>query len=141
MKKVVILVVVLIIAGVGAYFIVNRDESNDTATPVASEPAGSVDEPESGALEMESAVITYDGNTFSPSELTVKTGTVVTVKNGSSQTLDFASDDHPTHRINSELNVGEIEPGQTATFTAKAGTWGYHDHLNDSATGTLTVED
>jgi len=84
--------------------------------------------------------ITYSDDGFSPADLAVKEGTKITIKNDSSRTLDFASDDHPTHLTNSELNVGLIEPGASKNFTPSKGTWGFHDHLNASATGQIVVE-
>lgn len=108
-----------------------RQETNttdDTSTQESEEPAAA-----------DSAVITYSDDGFSPDSITIEEGQTIIVKNGSSDTLDFASDDHPTHQTNSELNVGLIEPGEAKSFKPSKGSWGYHDHLNASATGSITV--
>lgn len=143
MKKAVIGIIGVLVLAIGAYALFGmKDDSSSSSVGTDSDMTVQEDmstvAPDPAA---DSAVITYTDSGFNPETLTVKTGTVVTVKNDTSRTLDFASDDHPTHRINSELNVGEIDSGESATFTAKAGTWGFHDHLNDDATGVLTVED
>lgn len=88
-----------------------------------------------------STTITYDGEQFSPAAITVPVGSTITVINNSSDEIDFASDPHPTHTANTELNTGMVAPGERRSFTVnQKGTWGYHDHLNASRQGTITVE-
>lgn len=88
-----------------------------------------------------SAVITFDGTSFSPSSLTIKTGESVTVKNTSSSTVQVNSDPHPTHTFFPDLNVGAISPDSNDSFTvSKVGTYTYHNHLNASQKGTIVVE-
>lgn len=90
--------------------------------------------------ESANATITFTNDGFTPNKLTVKTGTVVTVKNQSSNRVQFSSDDHPTHREDPEINMKTLAPGESGTFTAKTvGTHGFHDHIDDSKTGTLVV--
>lgn len=85
--------------------------------------------------------ITYSGTEFTPATATIQTGETVEIVNESTNVLYFASDQHPTHQDNSELNVGDIQPGSSATLTITApGTWGYHDHYNASAGGEIIVE-
>lgn len=85
--------------------------------------------------------ITYDGNTFSLSSSTVKSGGTVKVTNSSTKNLEFDSDPHPAHTNNTELNAGGIQPGKSVVFTLeKKGKWGFHNHLNASQKGELTVE-
>lgn len=86
------------------------------------------------------ATITFTGNGFSPSNITVKKWTVVTVINESDTEVQFSSDNHPTHRENPEMNLAVLAPGEKATFSAgTVGTHGFHDHIDDSKTGTLVV--
>lgn len=88
----------------------------------------------------ERMTITFRDSGFEPRELTVKRGTVITVKNESSTRVQFSSDDHPTHRDNSEMNLDVLSPGEAGSYTASTvGTWGYHDHIDDSKTGEITV--
>ncbi len=147
-KKVIIGIgVVAILAAIlVAVFALNQDanapasEVTDTQTNEGTEPeeasAGSSEE-EAGA---QNATITFTNNGFSPNNLTVKKGAIITIKNDSSTQVQFSSDDHPTHRLNTEMNVRVLAPGESATFTAETvGTHGFHDHIDDRHVGMLTV--
>lgn len=136
-----IIATVLVIAG---FIIIGKkdnapDQNTATSPPAASEQSAdasnTADQPPAAA-----AVITYNGSLFSPSQVTVNKGDTITVKNESSTTVDFESDVHPIHTDNPELNVGGIAPGQSKSFTVNTvGSWGYHNHLNTSQTGTIVV--
>lgn len=125
-KIILAVVLVAVIAG-GALVLSGGKEKNKT---VSSDGDQSV-----------SATITYDNNGFSPATVTVTSGASVRITNNSSEDLNPSSDPHPIHTKNSELNIGDIEPGQSKTFmlTAK-GTWGYHNHYNSGKRGTIIVE-
>lgn len=85
-------------------------------------------------------LITYSDSGFSPSTLGVKSGDSLTIKNSSSSSVQIQSNPHPIHTDNEELNVGEIAPGQSKSFTpSKVGSWGYHNHLDPTQTGTIVV--
>ena len=87
------------------------------------------------------ATITYTDAGFSPAQTTVPAGSTVEVVNESAATLELASDPHPAHTDNPDLNVGNVAPGTTAVFIVnEVGTWGYHDHLNPGNTGQITIE-
>lgn len=130
MKKIVIIAVAVLLVAGGAFILTNKSDdktATETSPSVVSDASG--------------AVITYNDNGFTPSSSTVSSGTTVTIKNDSSSSLQFSSDDHPTHTKNPELNAATIEPGQTQTITVtKKGTNGYHNHLDASDTGTIIVQ-
>lgn len=109
----------------------NRDSDNQNVNP---------DEPVSSEQSDQSATIVFTDKGFEPSKLSVKVGATVTVKNNSSEDVQFSSDDHPTHKLNQGMNLRVLAPGESAMFiTNQAGNWGFHDHINDSFTGTITV--
>lgn len=86
--------------------------------------------------------IVFTDNGFEQSSYTVKKGQTVTVENQSSNELEFASDEHPTHRQQPELNIAPTAPGASTNFTpTKTGTWGFHDHIRSQFTGKLIVTD
>ncbi|HYH36222.1 MAG TPA: cupredoxin domain-containing protein, partial [Candidatus Saccharimonadales bacterium] len=115
------------------------DPTTDTTTSQANTTGPGADE--SGAEEQGAATITYTDDGFSPAKITVKTGTTVTIRNESSNALQFDSDPHPAHTDNEELNINNVPTGGSETFTVKrTGTFGYHNHLNASDTGTIVVE-
>ena len=87
------------------------------------------------------ATITYSDDGFSPSKVTVKSGDTIAIKNASAHDMQFDSDPHPVHTTNPELNLDTVSPGKTMIFTAHTkGTFGYHNHLNPSDTGTIVVQ-
>jgi len=136
-KKVIITTIVVVVVALGIWWLVIANSPNSNQS--TSETTGQEETSQQPAENQEAAVtITYDGNEFAPASVTVKVGDVVKIINNSENVLYFASDEHPTHLDNSELNVGDIEPGSIATFTvSSAGTWGYHDHYNASADGEI----
>lgn len=109
---------------------------NQTSTP------GTTNQPSSSSNnEQAVATITYDGSSFSPSSVTVKSGDKVRVVNNSQDMLQFESNPHPVHTDDPDLNVGSVDPGQSQTFTvSQKGTFGYHNHLNPSQGGNITIQ-
>lgn len=126
-KSTIIIVVVLVALGLGVAALMMREDKSTTQTTGVEEPVA--------------ATITYTDDGFSPASVTVAAGTTVSVENSSSGELQFSSDDHPTHKDNPELNQAAIPSGDTLNFVVnEPGTWGYHDHLNPTKTGTIVVE-
>ncbi|OGD87392.1 hypothetical protein A2870_01450 [Candidatus Curtissbacteria bacterium RIFCSPHIGHO2_01_FULL_41_11] len=92
----------------------------------------------------DAVTITLDESGFSPATSNVNSDGSVTWTNSSEKNGGIASDPHPTHTSNQELTDGQfvlnLAPGASATVTVtKKGTWGFHDHLNPSAKGSVTV--
>ena len=86
-------------------------------------------------------VVTWDGGGFSPSELKIKAGGMVTVSNTAVTAVQLNSDPHPTHTLFPELNLGAIPAGASKSFKMdQAGTFTYHNHLSPSQKGTIVVE-
>jgi plastocyanin len=144
MQKVIIGLVVLALIATGA-FLITRDSgeeetSNNAGTTNTASPEPAT-EPQPAEEPQGEATISFNGSEFDPDPLTVPEGTTVTVTNNSSQTIQFDSDPHPQHTDNTELNIETISPGESNTFVANTvGTFGYHNHLNPSQTGTIIVE-
>ena len=138
MKAVLLAIAAVIIIGGGAYLALHNSSST-TQTPApthASSSSSKTATPPSAADTM-----AYDGTQFSPASLTVKAGSQVTIKNSSSQALQLQSNPHPAHTDDTDLNVGLVAAGQSKTFTVtKTGTFGYHNHLDPSIQGKITVE-
>jgi len=112
----------------------NDQDSQDLSIPDKEEAdAQSADE---SLLE-----VVYNGTAFVPSSLTIKPGTIVTFKNTGTDLMWVASDPHPLHTDNSEFDAKRgyaTSEDYAFTFTA-AGSYGFHNHLNPSATGLITV--
>lgn len=133
MKAFIVVLVAVIVLG-GGYLLFHK-------SPAPAKAPNQTQTQSSGSTQSLPNTITFNGNQFSPATLVVKSGTMVTIKNASSQELDFDSDPHPVHTDDTDLNVGIVTPGKSATFTAtKIGAFGYHDHLDPSIHGKITIQ-
>lgn len=106
-----------------------------------------VDNADTGATSDDMAaeadhVVTYEGNQFQPSQITVQVGDMVAFTNESEQDVWPASDVHPQHTELPGFDaMGSVAPGETYTYTfEEVGEWGYHDHLSETTTGVVIVE-
>lgn len=143
-----LIVALLVIAG-GAFLVMKKNDKKTPATTTTQTTQTSQNESNTtnssntsqNATDSAATTITYTDSGFSPDTITVKSGDRVTIKNTSSENLEFDSDPHPAHTNNKELNVGAVGPAESMTFTVtKKGTFGYHNHLSPSKTGTIIVE-
>lgn len=148
MKTVIIVVIAILVIAGGAFALTRKSDNNKTTSSTTSSSSeqpqstnSSSNSSTSSTDQNNASTITYGDNGFSPSSIKVKSGTTVTIKNGSSSLLQFDSNPHPDHTDNVELNVGTISPGQSKTFVVtRKGTFGYHNHLAAGDTGKITVE-
>jgi plastocyanin len=146
-----IVVVILAVAGVAVARKSNHTttaptaNSSDKTTPSSSNTSAtnsSTQQSTTGSSTTgQTATITYSDSGFSPATITVKAGTTVTVKNTSSHAVQFDSDPHPSHTDDTDLNAGLIQAGASQSFMVdKKGNYGYHNHLNESETGSIVVQ-
>lgn len=147
--KAVLGAVILVIIVGGVFFAVasNKADSsagqNTTSQPASTSTSPAQKQPVTSTPDTATVAgtISYNGSSFSPSSLTVKVGDTIKIANQSSTALSFNSNPHPVHTDEPELNVGAIDAGQSKTFkVTKLGSWGYHNHLNPSQTGTIVVQ-
>lgn len=102
-------------------------------------------------VEGENIVIYTDAG-FDPKEIVIVAGKTVTFVNRSTRPFSVASNVHPTHTLYPESSdsdclgstfdaCGGVPSGSTWSFTfTKVGTWGFHDHLNPTRTGSVVVK-
>lgn len=135
--------IIIGLAGLVVYVMSNQQaQPSDQNAPQSGAVRQSGDEetpaPTSG--QNESVTISFTDQGFSPRSITVKQGTTVVIKNDSSRDVQFSSDDHPAHRDNPEMNLSPLAPGESSSYFANTvGTWGFHDHIDESQTGSVTV--
>ncbi|MCH7883578.1 hypothetical protein IIA95_04190, partial [Patescibacteria group bacterium] len=86
-------------------------------------------------------IVELRDNGFYPSELLVKTGDTVTFITKRGKEFWPASNPHPIHDYLSAFDPGRpVPPGKEWSYTFQApGTWRYHDHLEVSSRGEITV--
>jgi plastocyanin len=140
------IVLIIVVAGAGALVLRNNknsssSSSNSTHSTTSKTSNNQSTDETSNSPAAEAVTITYSDNGFSPSTVIVKSGGKVTVKNTSSELVQFDSDPHPVHTDDTELNIGTVQPGDSQTITVTTtGSHGYHNHLNPSMTGTIVVK-
>ena len=150
--KVIVLAGVLLVAIGAAIYVVVFDKKETASTDTTNSSQGTNGNIATEQQKTEgttspktnqevAATITYSNNGFSPTEISVEANQTIKIVNQSSAILDFSSDPHPTHTNNPELNVGDVSPGESATFTiSKTGNWGYHNHHAPNHHGTIIVK-
>lgn len=165
MKQGIIAAVVIVVLAIGGFVLMSQsNDTNDNADPNSSSsvtptrtsntnddeddamttPTATATPEQSGGTgtdDTASALITYGSGGFSQSTVTVKSGSKITITNNATKDAEPASDPHPQHTDNPELNFGDIEPGGSKTVTVtKTGTWGLHDHNDASKKMTIIVQ-
>lgn len=137
---------IILLLLVGAVFILNSDnktssvntsaEENQAQTEVSRVPSVS---PTQTALEETKVTLTSDG--FSPKSITIKKGSKVVWTNSSGKVATVDSAPHPVHTSYPPLNLGSFNDGDSLELSfPDPGSYKYHDHLNASHGGTITVE-
>lgn len=164
-----IVAVVIIIGGIALYSSGNTQSKPSYATPTtgtetqATAPAtagtkASNSEPgtQTGASVPKTVTVTYDGSSYSPSVVNIRTGDTVAFVDASANPMWVASGVHPTHTLydgsdtSAHCAADYAGPApfdecgaSTATYTftfTEAGTHPYHNHVNAAATGKVVVE-
>ncbi|PIR83723.1 hypothetical protein COU18_03550 [Candidatus Kaiserbacteria bacterium CG10_big_fil_rev_8_21_14_0_10_51_14] len=163
MKNLWIALLIVVVLG-GGYMLWQSSAQPDTETPSgemnngeSSSAAGNetgVNVEVDGSVSTTSmvATVTYDGKTFSPGAVTIKKGGTVTWNNEGTAEMWVASAQHPNHTTysgtsrtahcpdTSKTAFDQCAGGNNYTFKFdKVGTWNYHDHLNATAFGSVTV--
>lgn len=104
-----------------------------------------------------STVIHMHDKTYEPSEVTILQGETVIFENVSTKARWPASNIHPTHTVYPGSDIKDcwseeekvmfdacrgLAPGESFRFTfTKVGSWRFHDHLDSTIVGEITVEE
>ncbi len=133
MSKIWLVIVIVLVVAVGIWFFAKNRSNPTLEGPVTTE-----EQQEPNAFVNE---VSATSNNFNPATIIVKRETTVTwTVNGG--TVQVASNPHPAHTGLSGFESDELQAGATYSFTFdKVGSFGYHNHLNPSAIGTVNVED
>jgi plastocyanin len=132
MKKIIFLVLLLIVILSGcSYGAVNNANPSQVGNPAAV----------SGKSGGNIVNIEIKNFSFSPAEITIKSGDTVKWTNQDEAPHLVASDPHPTHTDLPGLESKSLAKGDSYEFTfEKTGTYGYHCHLHPSMKGKIVVE-
>ena len=139
-------ILVLVLLGLG-YTLTQRGNLSQTSLPTPPQAPAEVTIPEaippetSPTATVSATIVKITQSGFSPKTVTIKVGEAVTWMNDDSAVHTVNSAVHPTHQVYPPLNLGNIQAGGKLSLTfPEAGTYKYHDHLNPSLTGSVTVE-
>lgn len=157
-KNLLIAIVVIALIALGAYAFSTReaaapsDEQSMEQSATTSE--SSINEEDGGPAF---TVITLTDNGFSPSSVTIAVGETVRFINDSSRGMWIGADEHPTHteydgtstreHCSNGMSTGgsfdqctSVANGEFWDYTfTKSGTFGFHNHVGASHTGTVIV--
>lgn len=136
-------ILALVVLGLGYTFYQRAKLSVSPYNPTTVEvsPASPSAAETSPSATVAGVVVKVSATGFSPKEVKIKVGEVVTWMNDDTAMHNVSSAPHPTHTAYSPLNLGNIPAGSKVSLTfPTAGTYKYHDHLNPSLTGSVTVE-
>ncbi len=91
---------------------------------------------------MPGVAVTMSSSGFSPQDVTVSPGQQITWVNKDADPHQVASDPHPTHTSYPPLNtIGLLNSGDKKSLSfPDPGVYKYHDHLNPSFKGSVTVK-
>ena len=138
-----IVIIALILAG---WYFTQSQKPQPTAPATQVQPettlaTTSASSSETEEMKQNKTVVNITSSGFSPANITINAGGSVIWRNGNSANHNVSSAPHPIHTTYSPLNLGVIKPGESKSLTfPTAGTYKYHDHLNPSLTGSVTVE-
>ena len=133
-----VVIVVLILAG---WYLMRPKGTTTPEVSQSTPPAATESANASPSAMMAEKKVTISSTGFLPKSITIKAGESVTWTNNDSANHTVNSDPHPTHTLYPFLNLGLIKPGAEKSVTvSETGSYTYHDHLNPSLTGSITVE-
>ncbi len=155
--KILIIAVVVIVLGIGAYVVLGGPAAEPVLAPEYTSTQEETPIPvdiDGGIGSTPAATVTLTNEGFSPATVTVNVGDTVRFVNQSTKTMWVGADVHPSHADYDGTTRQEHCPtggsfdqctgsgsGTTWEFTFdKAGTFGYHNHLGASDTGTVIVK-
>ena len=166
MSKTITTIILVIIIIIGAFFIFGKkeleapesyqsedvggteeDTSNNSSTSGSANTGGTSGSTgqtdgsgNTDGVIMQKTVV-YDGSRFIPATLEISLGETVRFVNQGSNLMWVASNPHPMHTGLSSFDERNGVPnGGSYEYTfAEEGTFGYHNHLNPSAKGQVTV--
>ncbi len=159
-KSIIWIVVAVVVLGLLGWFVFGNPAPANAPTESNTEsnvPSATSPKTSDQAPAPKTVTVTYSDSGFSPALIELSAGDTVKFVNASSRNMWVGANQHPTHGeydgstrsahciagYDGPAPFDACEPVQSGsswsfTFT-KRGTWGYHDHINASAHGTVVV--
>lgn len=155
MSKNIIILIVVVVVAVGGFMFYQNSHAPVAApgTPTPSPEPAPTPAPQTKGAEHK---VVFVSDAFSPKEITIKKGDVVTWVNNSDRNIWPASAIHPTHSVYPGSGIEKCDtPDKGKIFDAcspgiasgdswsfqfnEVGEWRYHDHLRSTVYGKITV--
>lgn len=97
---------------------------------------------QTGDNSNQTVTVVFDGAKFTPSTVAIKVGDTVRFQHRGNVELWIGSDPHPTHTDWPSFDSKKaIETGGSYEFKfEKAGSFGFHNHLDPTQSGTVVVQ-
>jgi plastocyanin len=147
------IIIALIVIGGGYFFFAHKTQA-PVQNPAIQEGSTSAALETTNPNAPADVTVTYTDSGYSPKTVTVPVGTTVTFVNNSSHGMWTASAMHPSHTAYDGTTLQQhcathssfdecsaAGAGATYSFTfTKAGTFGYHNHVQANDTGTVVVQ-
>ncbi len=145
-RNTVIAIVAVVVLIIGGWLLTRSSQQvpqtpQATDNPVTTTSVAPSTATSDAAMTAQKNLVKISSDGFTPKSITIKLGDTITWTNVDTENHTVNSDNHPTHLLYPFLNLGKILPGESKSVTpATAGTFTYHDHLNPSLTGSITVQ-
>lgn len=125
MNKIGLIIAIIVITVIGIFVFGGKKNTNKTTG--------------NGGAGETTVAVTSSG--FVPQTITIKAGTKVTWTNQAGAVVTVDSAQHPTHLVYPPLNLGQFPDGSSVSLVFdKPGIYKYHNHLNPTQFGSVTVE-
>lgn len=145
-----VVVLILVVAG-GGFLLLNKSgqepspKTTQTEQAEVSEVEEQVEEENQDESiddeDAEEITVTLTSTGFSPKIIEINAGDKVVWINSLGKMATVDSAPHPIHTSYPEMNLGNFDDGEEMEFVfPKTGTYNYHNHLNASQGGSVTVQ-
>lgn len=135
MNKILALVITAVIIIVGAWALFGRDSNKTTKSTASTNTTSKTAASSSSTKSTATNTVLIDNFAFSPANITIKKGTLVTWTNNDSTTHTVTKDNPDTGPDSSNLAHGDV---YRFTYN-QVGTFKYHCKFHADMTGSVTV--
>jgi plastocyanin len=133
---------VIIILALGAYILFGgKNENKPTNNPVVTVTVSPTPSIKPTTSPITSLTINYTDTGFSPDSSTVSKGSTIIFTNNTTESVQIYSDPHPQHSNSTELNIGQLDPGDSRQIIINSvGVTSFHNDFNLSQTAIITIQ-
>lgn len=132
MNKMGLIIVILVIAVMSIFVFGGKKNVNKNVTTTTNQTVDN--------KNIAEKIVTVTSSGFEPQGLAIKAGVKVIWVNKAGTVVTVDSALHPTHLVYPPLNLGQFADGKSVSLVFnEPGTYVYHNHLNPTQIGNVTV--